>query len=112
MINQESGAEIMYLDLYNGLTLKPEDLSKYDTPLIEFNGKTIVLRGMIRLPVQTGKQVNVDFIVAKAYSPYTTILARPRLHAMGAISSTLLMKLKNPIEEGIGELLGCQVVAK
>lgn len=51
MINQESGAEIMYPDLYNGLTLKLEDLSKYDTPLIEFNGKTIVLKGMIRLPV-------------------------------------------------------------
>ena len=51
--------------------------------------------------------VNVDFIMAKAYSPYTAILARPRLHAMGVISSTLPVKLKNPTEEGIGELLGC-----
>ena len=101
----------MYPDLYNGLTLKPEDLSKYDTPLVGFNGKTIVPRGMIRLPAQTGKQVvNVDFIVAEAYSPYTAILARPRLHAMGAVSSTLPVKLKNPTEEGVGELLGCQVV--
>ena len=31
MIDQGSGAEMMYFDLYKGLGLKPEDLSKYDT---------------------------------------------------------------------------------
>ena len=68
----------MYLDLYKGLGLKPKDLSKYDVPLVGFDGKTIVPMGMIRLPVQTGKKVvNVDFIVVEAYSPYIAILARP-----------------------------------
>ena len=68
----------MYLDLYKGLGLKPEDLSKYDTSLVRFDGKTIVPRGMIKLPIQTGEQVvNMDFIVVEAYSPYTAILARP-----------------------------------
>ena len=68
----------MYLDLYKGLGLKPEDLSKHDTPLVRFDGKTIVPRGMIKLPIQTGEQVvNMDFIVVEAYSPYTAILARP-----------------------------------
>lgn len=68
----------MYLDLYKGLGLKPKDLSKYDVPLVGFDGKTIVPKGMIRLPVQTGKKVvNVDFIVVEAYSPYIAILARP-----------------------------------
>lgn len=68
----------MYLDLYKGLGLKPKDLSKYDVPLVGFNGETIVPKGMIRLPVQTGKKVvNVDFIVVEAYSPYIAILARP-----------------------------------
>ena len=32
MIDQGSGAEIMYPDLYRVLGLKDEDLSKYDTP--------------------------------------------------------------------------------
>ena len=41
----------MYPNLYKGLGLRPEDLSKYDVPLIGFDGKTIVLKGMIRLPV-------------------------------------------------------------
>ena len=98
-------------NLYKGLGLKLKDLSKYDTPLVGFDGKTIVLRGMIRLPILMGKQVvNVDFIVMEAYSPYTAFLARPMLHVKGDVFSTLHVKLKYPIEEGVGELLGCQVV--
>ena len=54
----------------------------------------------------------MDFIVVEAYSPYTAILARPWLHTIGVVSSTLHVKLKYPTEEGVGELLGCQVVAR
>ena len=32
LIDQGSGAEVMYPDLFKGLGLKAEDLSKYDTP--------------------------------------------------------------------------------
>ena len=38
LIDQRSGAEVMYPDLYRGLGLKKEDLSKYDTPLMGFDG--------------------------------------------------------------------------
>jgi len=70
--------------------LKPEDLSKYDVPLVGFEGMMIIPKEMIRLLVQTGNEVvEVDFIVVDAYSPYTAILARPWLHSMGAVSSTL-----------------------
>ena len=48
----------------------------------------------------------------EAYSPYTAILARPWLHTKGTVSSTLHGKLKYPIEEGVRELLGYQVVAR
>lgn len=47
----------------------------------------------------------MDFIVVKVYSPYTTILARPWLHAMGAIFSTLHLKVKYPTEGKACELL-------
>ena len=90
LVNQGSAVEVMYLDLYKGLNLKPEDLTAYDSPLVSFEGKTVILRGQIRLPIQTGSNVvEVDFIVVDAYSPYTAIVARPWLHALGAISSTL-----------------------
>ena len=54
---------------------------------------------------------NGFFIMVEAYSPYMAILATPWLYAMGAVSSTLHVKLKYPTEGGVGELLGCQAIA-
>ena len=51
MVDQGSDAEIMYPDLYKGLNLKPEDLTAYDSPLVSFDGKVVIPRGQIRLPV-------------------------------------------------------------
>ena len=51
MVGQGSDAEIMYPDLYKGLNLRPEDLTAYDSPLVSFNKKVVILRGQIRLPV-------------------------------------------------------------
>ena len=78
MVDQGSGVEIMYPDLYKGLNLRPKDLRAYDSPLVSFNGKVVILRGQIRLPVQAGSEVvEMDFIVVDAYSPHTAIVARP-----------------------------------
>ena len=77
-MDQGSGAEIMYPDLYKWLNLKPEDLTAYDSPLVSFDGKVVILRGQIRLLVQAETEVvEVDFIVVDAYSPYKAIVARP-----------------------------------
>ena len=78
MVDQDSATEIMYPDLYNGLNLKVKDLTPYNSPLVSFEGKIIIPKGQVRLPVQTGSEVvEVDFIVVDAYSPYTSIVARP-----------------------------------
>ena len=50
-MDQGSGAEVMYLDLFKGLSLKNEDLSKYDAPLVGFDGRMVVLEGQISLPI-------------------------------------------------------------
>ena len=50
----------------------------------------------------------MNFIVVDAYSPYTAIVARPWLHAMGAVPSTLHLKVKYPF----GELVGSQSMAR
>ena len=90
MVDQGSGAEIMYSDLYNGLNLRPKDLTAYDSPLVSFDGKVAISKGQIRLLVQVGSEVvEVDFIVVDAYSPFTAIVARPWLHALGVVFSTL-----------------------
>ncbi|KAL4644302.1 hypothetical protein ACB092_02G155500 [Castanea dentata] len=113
MVDQGSGADIMYPDLFRGLKLKLEDLTAYDSPLISFKGKAVVPKGQIRLPVQSSPEVvNVDFIVVDAYSPYTAIVARPWLHALGAVSSTLHVKVKFHSGDQVVELLRSQSVAR
>ena len=103
----------MYPNLYKGLNLKSEDLTAYESSLISFEGKTVIPRGQIRLPIQTDSEiVEVDFIVVDSYSPYTAIVARPWLHALGAVSSTLHQKVKYPSEGLVKEILGNQSVGR
>ena len=88
LVDQGSGTKIMYPDLYKGLNLKPEDLIGYDLALLGFDGKIVIPRGQIILPV-----------------------ARPWLHALGAVSSTLYLKVKYPSGDQIEELVKSQFVA-
>ena len=95
LVDQSSKAEIMYPDLYKGLNLKLEDLTSYDSPFLGFDGKMVIPKGHIRLPIQASSElVEVDFIVVDAYSPNTAIVARPCLHTLRAVSSTLYLKVK------------------
>ena len=113
LVDQGSAIEIMYLDLYNGLNLKSENLMAYESPLISFEGKTVIPKGQIKLPIQTDSEIVVlDFIVVDSYSLYTAIVARPWLHALGAVSSTLHQRVKYPSECLVKEILGNQSVAR
>ena len=78
MVDGGSTAEVMYPDLYKGLNLKLEDLMPYNSSLMSFNGKLVIPKYMIRLPIQTGPEiVEVNVIMVDTYSPYTTIVGRP-----------------------------------
>ena len=86
----------MYPDLYRGLNLKLENLTAYDSLLVSFDGKLVSPGGQIRLPVQADSEVvEVDYIVVDTYSLYTAIMARPWLHTLGVVSSTLHQKVKH-----------------
>ena len=107
LVDQGSVVEIMYPDLYKGLNLKSDDLTAYESPLVSFKGKTVIPKGQIKLPIQTDSEViEVDFIVVDSYSPYTAIVARPWLHALGVVSSTLHQKVKYPSKGLVKEILG------
>ena len=113
LVDQGSAGEIMYLDLYKGLNLKSEDLTAYASLLISFEGKIVIPKGQIRLPIQMDSEVvEVDFIMVNSYSPYTAIVARPWLHALGAISSTLHQNVKYPSECLVKKILGNQSIAR
>ena len=51
LIDQGNGVEVMYLDQFRGLGLKNNDLSKYDTPLVGFDGWMVISKGQILLPI-------------------------------------------------------------
>ena len=113
LVDQGSAVEIMYPNLYKGLNLRSKDLKAYDSPLVSFEGKTVIPKGQIRLPIQTDLEImEVDFIMVDSYSPYTTIVARPWLHALGAVSSTLHQKVKYPSHDQVKEIVGSQSMAR
>ena len=59
-----------------------------------------------------GKEVMVTFIVVASFSLYTAILGRPWIHAMGAVLSTLHVKVKFCTEQGIVVIRGNQQMAR
>jgi len=113
LVDQGSGTEVMYPDLFRGLGLKNEDLSKYDTPLVGFDGQMVVLEGQISLLVNMeGKEMMVTFIMVNSFSPYSVILSRQWIHAMGVVSSTLHVKVKFHTKHGIATVRGNKQVAR
>ena len=113
MVDNGSRAKIMYPDLYKGLRLRPKDLTPYSSPLMSFDGKIVMPRGQIRLPVQTGPEImEINFIMVDTYSPYIAIVARPWLYTLGAVASTLHQKVKFPSEGRVLEIRGCQATAR
>ena len=51
MVDGGNATEVMYPDLYKGLNLKPKDLMSYNSLLMRFDGKVVIPKGMIRLPI-------------------------------------------------------------
>ena len=59
-----------------------------------------------------GKEVMVTFIVVSSFSPYMAILGRSWIHAMGAVPSTLHLKVKFHTKKGMVVVWGSQKVAR
>ena len=113
MVDGGSAAEVMYPDLYKGLNLKLEDLTLYSSPLMSFDRKLVILKGMIRLPIYIGPEVvEVNFIMVDTYSSHTTIVGRPWFHTLGAVASFLHQKVKFPSRDQVLEICGCQSTAR
>ncbi|XP_030935309.1 uncharacterized protein LOC115960515 [Quercus lobata] len=113
MIDQGSGADVMYLDMFKGLGLKKEDLTKHTSPLVGFDGKVVIPEVQISLPViMGGKEVYVTFTIVSSFSPYTAILGRPWIRSMRVVPSTLHVKIKFPTERGVIVIKGDQQAAK
>ena len=113
LIDQGSFAEVMYQDLYGKLGLVEAELTSFTTPIFGFSGEPVIPLGKTVLPVLAGPiNLQTEFIVVQASSPYNAIMGRDWLHRMKAIPSTLHQKLRFPTDDGVMELNGDQVAAK
>lgn len=113
LVDQGSGVEVIYPNLFKGLGLKSEDLSKYNTPFVGFDGRIVVPEGQISLPMNIkGKEVMVNFIVVGSFSPYIAILGKPWIYVMGAVLSILHVKVKFHTNHGVATVRRNQQVAR
>ena len=60
--------------------------------------------------VQLTRQL--DFLVVDCLSSYNVIIGRPTLNKWKAATSTYCLKVKFPIDNGVGEVKGDQVLAR
>uniref|UniRef100_A0A2N9HGN5 Uncharacterized protein n=1 Tax=Fagus sylvatica TaxID=28930 RepID=A0A2N9HGN5_FAGSY len=113
LVDQGSFAEVMYQELFEKLGLGKSDLSEYSSPIFGFSGESTIPMGKTTLPVLAGPiNLQTEFIVIQAPSPYNAIMGRSWLHKMRAIPSTLHQKLRFPTKDGVMEISGDQVAAK
>ena len=117
LVNNGSSVDIIYLSAFQQLKVDPKRLRPFESPLISFSGDKVYPRGIVTLTVTAGLhplQVTNkhNFLVVNSPLSYNVIIGRPTLNRWKAAASTYCLKVKFPIEQGVGEIKGDQVLAR
>ncbi|KAK3006246.1 hypothetical protein RJ639_016473 [Escallonia herrerae] len=117
LIDNESSTEILFYDAFKKMNISTDRLQKMDALLYGFSNHPVTTEGIIALPVAIGTppaQANfmLDFVVVKVPSAYNAILGQPALNQLQVVVSTYHLKMKFPMEHGIGEVKGDQTTAR
>ena len=117
LVDNGSSTDIIYLPAFQQLKLDPRRLRPFDSPLVSFNGDKVYPKGIVTLTVTIGTYLRqltrqLDFLVVDYPSSYNVIIKRPTLNRWKAATSTYCLKVKFPIENGVGQVKGDQVLAR
>ncbi|KAK3040370.1 hypothetical protein RJ639_026775 [Escallonia herrerae] len=117
LVDNGSSAEVLFYEAFQKMNIPFDCLRKIDTPLYGFSNHPVAWEGIIALPVTVGApptqaKLMLDFVVVRVPSAYNAILGRITLNQLKAVVSTYHMKIKFPMENGVGEVKGDQVVAR
>ncbi|XP_075663042.1 uncharacterized protein LOC142632546 [Castanea sativa] len=117
LIDNGSSVDIIYLSTFQQLKVDPEILRPFESPLISFSGGRVYPKGIVTLTVTVGSYPRrltrqLDFLMVNYPSLYNVIIGRLTLNRWKAITSIYCLKVKFPIENGIGEVEGDQVLAR
>ena len=99
------------------MNLGRDQLRPLNSPLLGFGGMKVQPMGTVTLPMVVGaypQQVakDVNFLVVDCSSSYNTIIGRPILNSLKAVTSTYHLSIKFPTEYGVGQVQGDQLAAR
>ena len=117
LIDNGSSTNIIYLSAFQHLKVDPKRLRPFESPLVSFSEDKVYPPRIVTLTVTAGSyplQVTNkhNFLVVDSPSSYNVIIGRPTLNCLKAATSTYCLKVKFPIEQGIEEITGDQVLAR
>jgi len=101
LVDQGSSADVMFLSTFNKLRLSPDLLSPYTGCLYGFGDNQVEVRGYLELRTtftdrEASRTESIRYLVVNANSAYNSLLGRPALNRLNAVSSTRHMKMKLP----------------
>ena len=117
LVDNGSSADIIYLSAFQQLKVDQKRLRPFDSPLVSFSRDKVYPKGIVMLTVTASShpfQVTNrhNFLVVDSPSSYNVIIGRPTLNRWKAATSTYCLKVKFPIEQGVEEIKGNQVLAR
>ncbi|XP_074359918.1 uncharacterized protein LOC141700041 [Apium graveolens] len=117
LVDNGSSVDVLYHHPFSRMDIRDRRLENSRTPLYGFTGNEVhVVRTIDMLvlfgspPCQVWKEVK--FHVISASSSFNAILGRTTITALRAITSISHLKMKFPIEFGVGEMIGDQATAR
>ena len=117
LVDNGSSVDIIYLFAFQQLKVAPERLHPFDSPLVSFSRDKVYPKGIMTLLVTMGaypKKLTrqLDFLVIDCLFSYNMIIKRPTLNCWKVATSTYCLKVKFPMENGVGEVKEDQVLAR
>ena len=117
LVDNGSSANIIYLSAFQQLKVDPKKLRPFESSLVSFSGDKVYPRGIVTLTVTAGLhplQVTNKHNILVVNSPlsYNVIIGRPTFNHWKVATSTYCLKVKFPIEQGVGEIRGDQVLER
>ena len=117
LVDNGSSIDIIYLSAFQQLKVNQKRLCPFESPLVSFSRDKVYPRGIVTLTVTTGSYLlqvtnKLNFLVVDSSLSYNVIIGRPTLNRWKATTSTYCLKVKFPMEQGVGEIRGDQMLAK
>jgi hypothetical protein len=116
LVDNRSSTDILNWFAFKKLDLGQEKIVLTSCPLMEFTGKQVQSLGSIELPITTGTHprqatIMVRFLFVDRPLAYNAIIGRTTFNQFNAVTSTPHLKMKFPINHGVGEVKGDQRAA-